>query len=82
MMLCKIVPQVLGGRSPTFIELLLLCAVAHPIEPHIYCFATLLFACSAYDTVRGCVVSMYGSGRLWVTHFPQDVPNVDSFLRI
>jgi hypothetical protein len=70
MMLCRIVPQVLGGRSPTYIDFL--CAVAHPIEPHSYYFTTL---CAV-------VVSLHGSGRLWLTNLSQDVPNVDSFLRI
>jgi hypothetical protein len=34
--LCKVAPQVLGGWSPSNVKFPLLCAIAHPIEPHIY----------------------------------------------
>jgi hypothetical protein len=44
--LCKVVPQVLGRCSTSNIELPLLCAIAHPLKYHIYCFATLLLTCT------------------------------------
>jgi hypothetical protein len=54
----EVVPKVLCGGSPSYIELILKCAIAHPVEMHVGCFAVLPFTRVLQYIVHGCSIRL------------------------
>ena len=74
-----VVSQVLASRGPMIVELLLGLTVTEPMEPHVHCFGADLFA-GAFGNGNGSgIVSLNGSGLLWMAHVFQGNPNGDGF---
>ena len=65
-MLGVLVAKVSDARLPVDEELTLACAIAYPIKTHIARFRSFLFDGVVGEAVRGRVVDLDCSGRLWV----------------
>jgi hypothetical protein len=55
-MLGEVFPKFLRQWHPSYIELVLDRAIAHPVKAHIYHFTALLFALTPYSSIVCAVV--------------------------
>ena len=66
MMLGVLVTQVSDARLTVDEELTLACVIAYPIKAHVNRFRLFLFVGIVGKTVRGRVVYLDWSGRVWM----------------
>ena len=66
MVLSKVVSPIFISRCPTCFKLSLFCSVLEPTEPHVNCFASLLFDSSIHDAIESTVVGLHWCGPLGV----------------
>ena len=78
----KIIRQIVSAWGPEDIEVSLLRAVADPIEPHVDCAGSALFAGSVGDAVGGGIVGLKWSGGLWMAHFFKSCSEYCPFLSL
>jgi hypothetical protein len=67
MVLDEVVAKILSSRLPVHNELVLLDAIADPVEPYVHGVGLALFECVVGNTKSGGVVSFDGGGWLGVT---------------
>ena len=68
----EVVSEVVSAAPPVHEELTLFDAIFNPVKSHIHGLRTSLFDRAVADAGRACIVSLNGSGRLWVTHVMKD----------
>ena len=81
-MFCKIISQVVSVRGPEDVEVALLSSVADPVEPHVDCSGSALFAGSIGDRVCGGIICLDWCGGLRMAHFFECRPEYCAFFGI
>ena len=71
MMFCEIVCKIFTTRSPEDMKLILVNAIAYPVETHVDSFGALLFDMIVCNPCCSGVIHLNGSGGLRVPHFFQ-----------
>ena len=70
-----VVAFVLVARIPVDVEVLLLCAVLDPVEPHVNCLGSFLFDRVIGETHSGGVIDLDRCGGCWLPHIHQHLAN-------
>jgi hypothetical protein len=78
----EVVSKVIGPLPPVDGELALCNTIADPIEAHVNGFGASLFYGSIGNARRTGVVSLDGSGRLWMSHVCKGCSEPSGFLAV
>ena len=68
----EVVSEVVSSAPPVHEELALFDAIFNPVKSHVHGLRTSLFYSAVGDSGSAGIVSLYGSGRLWVAHVMKD----------
>ena len=71
MMFCEVVCKIFTSRSPKDMKLVLVNAIAYPVEAHVNGFGALLFDVVVCNPCCGGVINLNWSGGLRMSHFFQ-----------
>ena len=78
----EVIGNIFSSLLPVQAELVLLDAVAHPVETHVKIFGALPAHVASEDAVEGCAVSFDQGGRLQVAHFEEGRADGNSLLDV
>jgi hypothetical protein len=73
MMLGEVISKVIGALTPVHTEVSLGDSVFEPVETHINGLRVTLFDSVIENTCSTCIVSLYGSGRLGMSHVDKGI---------